>query len=157
MSQKLEQLVKELFEIVGAVECSDNNRYFRPTEFHISSCRSMSAKRLVDIFEEMRLEVGAPPRMSDKELYLLNEPDGCGDCLGEGRGCLTCGGSGSANPWVCKSCRGTGDTANHERDSRPCHTCNETGIDPEYQCPVCKGEGWRVDCERCQGEGHLVV
>lgn len=160
MSDKLAALVKEFFDLTDGVEVSDNNRMFRPTNFHISSCRAMSVKRLADILEEMRLEVQARPRTTDKEIYLFNDPEGCGECLGEGlkynNACKACGGSGSSNPWVCKVCKGTGDSANHERDSHPCYTCNETGIDPDYQCPDCKGKGWSVDCQTCKGEGHIA-
>jgi len=53
---KLEQLVKEFFEILGTVEESDSGKEFHPV--FISSCRVMKTKRLGEIFKEMKNIIG---------------------------------------------------------------------------------------------------
>lgn len=136
MSDKLEALVRELFQITDSVECSDENRYFFPTEIHFSSCRIMNGQRIGAILDEMKQIVGAPARKTEKEMHLLNYPDDCGECLGTGlerkyQHCKACGGTGSTDPEVteliCPTCEGTGDTQNHERESNDCDTCDRTG------------------------------
>ncbi len=156
MSKQLEQLVKELFELVDSVECSDNNRYFHPTSLQFASCRAMTGHRIGQIINEMKEIVGAPPRMSEKEMYLLNNPDGCGECLGKGHHsmveCKVCGGSGSTDPTVpmiCTWCNGTGDKTNHERYSDDCQRCDRQGR--VWPCKDCKGD----KCDKCGGHGVI--
>lgn len=171
MSKRLEAIVKELFELIDKVECSDNNRYFFPTSLQFSSCRIMDGQHIGKIIEEMKQIVNAPPRMSEKEMHLLNNPDDCGECLGTGfqgtyNHCKACGGTGSTEPdmaMICPRCKGTGDTQNHERETNACSVCDTSGR--VKICPVCedgiinklvKTVDWR-DCQTCDGSGFLPV
>lgn len=73
--KQLNNLVKELFELVDKVECSDNGRHFFPTQLEFSSCRVMDGQRIGNLIVEIKRLVGVPPRMSEEELHLLNNPD----------------------------------------------------------------------------------
>ena len=169
---RLEQVVKEFWEIVDSVEQSDGGKYFFPTRMEFSSCRTMSGIKMGKLIEEMKTITGVKPRMTEKEMHLLNHPDDCGECLGTGfkshmTHCLTCGGTGSTDPTaeiICLWCKGTGDTQNHERESHDCTMCNRTGR--VKKCTNCDGEGGRISgikesilttiyCKICDGTGFV--
>jgi hypothetical protein len=128
---ELESLVKEFFQLVDSTEVSDNGKMFFPLELKIASCRAIQGHRVGEIIQRMKTIVNAPPRTSDKEIYLYNNPEGCGECLGKGRvgpnSCKVCKGSGSSDPNVCTRCKGTGDPYNHEREWVECTECNGKG------------------------------
>lgn len=54
--EKLNELVKEFFEILDTVEETDSGREFHPV--YVSSCRVLLTKRMGEIFTEMKEIVG---------------------------------------------------------------------------------------------------
>lgn len=159
---RIEDVVRELWELVDTVECSDNGKYFFPTELKFSSCRTMSGVKLGKLIIEMKTLAGVPPRMSDEELHLLNHPTDCPTCLGKGHfrqvECKACGGSGSTDPTVpmiCTWCNGTGDMTNHERYSDDCLRCDRSGRVTKCTAPDCIELG--DDCKVCNGYGVIPV
>ena len=132
---RLEELVKEMFMILDRIEMSDEGREFHPTT--ISSYRAVDGHKLGSILIDMRdlLELPPPAKLRTRSEI---EPD------------------------ICPRCNGTGDTANHERDSWDCSLCKTSGrVKP---CPVCEGTGYNdddiynqgKDCTACDGIGLVA-